>query len=152
MKPNKISVRPLFFKKRIFFQKSLIYLKEFVDSYVLDSLATTSVSFKKKLEETGINCQHIIETSVSMKTFHPKKRDDKIRDILTFGNRDAFLCIYTGRISNEKRIDLILGAVQKLDNAYLAVVGDGPIAAKYAALHGAENRLYCKPGFSDHDI
>ena len=134
-----------------FLQKSLIFVKEFVDSYVLDSLATTSVSFKKKLAATGIHCQHIIETSVSMTTFHPSKRSETLREELTFGHKDAFLCIFTGRISNEKRIDLILGAVQKLDNAYLAVVGDGPIAPKFAAMHGEENRLYCKPGFCGHE-
>ena len=61
------------------------------------------------------------------------------------------MCLYTGRISNEKRIDLILAALQKLDNAYLAVVGDGPIASKFAEMHGKENRLYCKPGFFNHD-
>ena len=122
-----------------------------MDSYVLDSLATTSVSFKKKLAATGIHCQHIIETSVNMTTFHPNKRSDTLREELTFGNKDAFLCIYTGRISNEKRIDLVLGAVQKLENAYLAVVGDGPIASKYAGMHGPENRLYCKPGFCNHE-
>jgi glycosyltransferase involved in cell wall biosynthesis len=132
-------------------QKFLIWLKEFTDSYVLDGLATTSISFKEKLAKTGIHCQHIIETSVSMETFHPKKRSNAVRKRLMFGNANGFLCLYTGRISNEKRIDLILAAVQKLDNAYLAVVGDGPIASKYAEMHGEESRLYCKPGFCNHD-
>lgn len=133
------------------FQRSMIYLKEFTDSYVLDSLATTSISFKDKLAKTGIHCQHIIETSVNMTMFHPKKRNDALRENLMFGDKAGFLCLYTGRISNEKRIDLILAAVQKLDNAYLAVVGDGPIASKFAEMHGKENRLYCKPGFFNHD-
>lgn len=29
--------------------------------------------------------------------------------------------------------------------------GDGPTAHLYAAMHGAENRLYCKPRFLTHD-
>lgn len=133
------------------FQRSMIYIKEFTDSYVLDSLATTSISFKDKLAKSGIHCQHIIETSVDMTTFHPKKRKEALKKKLTFGDKKGFLCLYTGRISNEKRIDLILAAVQRLDNAYLAVVGDGPIAAKFAEMHGEENRLYCKPGFFHHN-
>lgn len=46
---------------------------------------------------------------------------------MTFGDPDGFLCVYVGRISNEKRLDVIRAAVQKLtgDKAtYIAIVGD----------------------------
>lgn len=29
--------------------------------------------------------------------------------------------------------------------------GDGPTAQLYGAMHGAENRVYCKPRFLDHE-
>lgn len=62
----------------------------------------------------------------------------------------AFLCVYVGRISREKRIDVIAEAVKNISGAYLAIVGDGPLAAYYAAMHGKDNRIYCKPAFLSH--
>lgn len=63
---------------------------------------------------------------------------------------EAFLCVYVGRISREKRIDVIAEAVKRIPGAYLAIIGDGPGAAFYAAAHGKENRIYCRPGFLCH--
>jgi glycosyltransferase involved in cell wall biosynthesis len=74
-----------------------------------------------------------------------------IRKEFTFGNPDAFLCVYVGRISKEKRMEVMVEAVRSIDNAYLAIIGDGPSAKTYAAMHGKENRIYCKPRFLTHD-
>jgi glycosyltransferase involved in cell wall biosynthesis len=72
---------------------------------------------------------------------------------MMFGDREGFLCVYVGRISNEKRIDLIFAAIQALkgkSTAYLAIIGDGPNASFWAKRHGKENRVYCKPRFLTH--
>ena len=37
-----------------------------------------------------------------------------------------------------------------MENVYLAIAGDGPIANDLAALHSEENRVYCRPGFLSH--
>lgn len=68
-----------------------------------------------------------------------------------FGNPDGFLCVYCGRISREKRLDVVVAAVRAIPGAYLAIIGDGPMAAHFAEQHGAENRLYCAPRFLDHE-
>lgn len=56
-----------------------------------------------------------------------------LRKELTFGDDHAFLCVYVGRISNEKRLDVILSAVSELNEeaeakqlprTYLAIIGD----------------------------
>lgn len=72
---------------------------------------------------------------------------------MTFEDDSGFLCVYVGRISNEKRLDVIIEAVKGLtgSKAYLAIVGDGPTAPQYASLHGATNRIYCKPRFLSHE-
>jgi Glycosyl transferases group 1 len=71
---------------------------------------------------------------------------------MTFGDTSpgAFLCVYVGRISKEKRLDVIVEAVKNIPGAYLAIIGDGPSAAMYAATHGKESRIYCKPRFLSH--
>ena len=40
---------------------------------------------------------------------------------------------------------------QSVERCYLALIGDGPMGSKLAALHGAASRLYCVPGFLQHD-
>lgn len=69
---------------------------------------------------------------------------------MLFGDPNGFLCTYVGRISKEKRIDVILEAVRSIEGAYLAIIGDGPSASHYAKMHSKENRIYCRPRFLSH--
>lgn len=131
-------------------QKSFVCFKEQIDSIVFDSCATTSISFKNKLAKVYIHCQHVISTAVDIETFSASKKKDTLRNALTFGNPEGFLCVYVGRISREKRIDVITEAMKSMDNAYLAIIGDGPSASIYKELHGKENRIYCQPRFLSH--
>ena len=44
-----------------------------------------------------------------------------------FGDDSGFLCVYVGRISNEKRLDVMIDAVRGLKGnrkTYLAIVGE----------------------------
>eukprot|EP01035_Chromulina_nebulosa_P029334 gene29334-38865_t len=135
------------------FQKEIFRRKECLDSALFDSCATTSLSFKNKLASQGVHCEHIIQTAVDVDTFSPSKRNEVLRLEMMFGDREGFLCVYVGRISNEKRIDLIFTAIQSLKGksaAYLAIIGDGPNATIWAERHGKENKVYCKPRFLTH--
>lgn len=88
-----------------------------------------------------------------MNTFSANKRNEKLRLEMTFGDESGFLCVYVGRISNEKRLEVMINALKAVSGprkAYLAIVGDGPSAGKYAKLHGPTNRIYCKPRFLNH--
>eukprot|EP01031_Cornospumella_fuschlensis_P034676 gene34676-41990_t len=139
-----------------FFQEWFVLAKEMTDSFVLDAAATTSLSFQQKLRTHQVHCDHVLITAVDSSVFAPARRDPQVRRELTFGDADdAFLCVYVGRISEEKRIDVLVEALRLLRGdgakAYLAIVGDGPQAAKYAALHGKESRIYCRPRFLSHD-
>jgi glycosyltransferase involved in cell wall biosynthesis len=133
------------------FQKWCVSTKEQVDSLVLDSCATTSTSFSKKLALQGTHCEHVIITGVDNELFNKDKIKKSLRDEMMFGDKKGFLCVYVGRISREKRLDVMVEAVKQIDGAYLAIVGDGPSADFYASLHGKENRVYCKPKFLSHD-
>ena len=56
------------------FQSMVVSLKERLDSVVLNSCATTSVSFAAKLKKQGITCDHVIITAVDTNTFSSKKK------------------------------------------------------------------------------
>lgn len=131
--------------------RGLSYTKELVDSVVLDSCATTSKSFLEKLEKQGVYCQFILPSAVDTIIFHPSKRNEQIRNEFLFGNKNGFLCVYVGRISAEKRIEVLIDAIKNIPNSYLAIVGGGPMSDHYSQYHSAENRIYCKPGFLTHE-
>ena len=89
------------------------------------------------------------------KLFSPDKRNEKLRKEMMFGDENGFLCVYVGRISGEKRLEVVIDAIKNLEikdnrKAYLAIIGDGPSAKKYADFHSAENRIYCRPRFLSH--
>lgn len=132
------------------FQKGVILFKEIVDCRVMNSCATTSKSFSRKLAAQGAKIDHIIQTAVNSSVFHPSKFSKELRSELTFGHPEAFLCVYVGRISREKKLDVIVEALRGIDDAYLAIIGDGPEGAAFAARHSRNSRIYCKPRFLNH--
>jgi phosphatidylinositol alpha 1,6-mannosyltransferase len=76
-----------------------------------------------------------------------------MRAEMTFGDPSGFLCVYVGRISEEKRLEVLLEAMKLLKGdrkTYFAIIGDGPLASKFAQMHSKENRIYCKPRFLSH--
>jgi phosphatidylinositol alpha 1,6-mannosyltransferase len=104
-------------------QSILTWAKERFDYEVLDSCGTTSVSFQHKLAAQGIQCEYVIKTAVDKAVFHPGRRSAALRRELCFGDDSAFLCVYVGRLSREKRLDVIISALRDLPHAYLAIVG-----------------------------
>jgi len=59
--------------------------------------------------------------------FHPKHRAAAWRDRLLHGrNPSSLLCIYVGRLANEKRVDLLLG-VARTPGVALTIIGDGAL-------------------------
>lgn len=104
-------------------QLFLAWLKERLDALSLDSLATTSLSFQRKLAAQGVVCEYVIRTAVDGEVFRPSRRSAALRRELTFGDEEAFLCVYVGRLSREKRLDVLLEALRGLPGAYLALVG-----------------------------
>ena len=115
-------------------QLFLAWLKERLDGLSLDGLATTSLSFQRKLAAQGLPCEYVIRTAVDREVFSPSRRSEALRSELTFGDEQAFLCVYVGRLSREKRIDVVIDALRDLPNAYLAIVGESPVPAKFASL------------------
>jgi hypothetical protein len=55
-------------------------------------------------------------------------------------------CIATNVDRIEKGIKGMIEWVTAAPNAYVAIIGDGPMAPELIALHGKKNRVYCVPG------
>jgi len=140
-------------------QKLCVFSKEALDSIVLDSCATTSTSFQKKLRGQWVHCEHVIITAVDTANFDPSKRNEELRKKLMHGDETGFLCLYVGRISNEKRLDIMIDAINGLNDngrkAYLAIIGAGPAADHFKKMHQnpsvCKGRIYCQPEFVSHE-
>jgi len=71
----------------------------------------------------GVDCEH----------FHPDKRSREWRERLLNGrDPDSLLCIYVGRLANEKRVDLLLEVAQTAGVA-LTIIGDGGLREELQA-------------------
>ncbi len=71
---------------------------------------------------------------VSGDQFTPARRDSAVRARLLAGRpADSLLCIYVGRLANEKRVDLLL-EVARTPGVALTIIGDGALREELEAL------------------
>ncbi|WP_269622001.1 glycosyltransferase family 4 protein [Prochlorococcus marinus] len=87
----------------------------------------TSSAMVKELSEKGIQNTELWQRGVDTETFRPELRNDDMRKKLLGKFTDTgSLLIYVGRLSAEKQIERIKPVLEKIPEARLALVGDGP--------------------------
>lgn len=80
-----------------------------------------------ELREHGYKRLRIWGRGVDIELYHPAKRDAAMRARLLNGQSDdSLLCLYVGRLANEKCVHL-LRQVASLPGVALAIVGDGAL-------------------------
>ncbi len=80
--------------------------------------------------DLGIRRVRLWPKAVDAERFHPLRRSAAMRARLSGGDDGAPLVVYAGRVSFEKRVDVLAEAVDALrDEARFAVVGEGPARA-----------------------
>lgn len=92
------------------------------------TLATSSV-LADELAEFGAapkNSISVWKKGVCSETFHPRFKCENMRSKLTQGNPDSPLLLSVGRLGSEKNLTFLKGMLEKIPNARLAFVGDGP--------------------------
>ncbi len=87
----------------------------------------TSTAMVKELEAKGIKRTALWQRGVDTDSFRPELRSETMRKKLLgkFPDTDCLL-IYVGRLSAEKQIERIKPVLEKIPEASLALVGDGP--------------------------
>ncbi len=71
---------------------------------------------------------------VDNRRFSPSRRSDAVRARLLQGrDPDSLLCIYVGRLANEKRVDLLL-EVARTPGVALTIIGDGAMRGELETL------------------
>ena len=87
----------------------------------------TSTAMVNELESKGIRRTALWQRGVDTKRFKPEYRTENMRKKLLGQYPDkGSLLIYVGRLSAEKQIERIKPVLEKIPDATLALVGDGP--------------------------
>jgi glycosyltransferase involved in cell wall biosynthesis len=89
---------------------------------------------KQMLEGAGFKRVKVWKRGVDTVRFNPGKRSMDWRKRLSGGEVDKTLLLYVGRLSFEKRVDWLRPVLDAVDNAHLAIVGDGPARGKLQKL------------------
>lgn len=108
------------------FERPLEVLDREVHNLAHVNLAT-SPQMVELARGLGIRRVRLWPKAVDAERFHPRHRSEVMRDQLSGGNPGSPLVVYAGRVSFEKRVDVLAEAAKLLrDEARFAVVGDGP--------------------------
>ncbi|KAI3805761.1 hypothetical protein L1987_21646 [Smallanthus sonchifolius] len=75
---------------------------------------------------TAANKIRLWNKGVDSESFHPKFRSQEMRVRLTNGEPDRPLIVHVGRIGVEKSLDFLKGVMDKIPEARIAFIGDGP--------------------------
>ncbi len=98
---------------------------------------TPSAIAKAELAATGVEQVEIWGRGVESTVFHPRRRSQRLREVLGMGSRFTF--VYVGRLAAEKRVDLVVEAFRQAAALvprgviHLIVAGTGPLEAELKA-------------------
>lgn len=81
---------------------------------------------QRQMQALGIRDVGLWRRGVDAEAFHPRFRSSAMRAEMSQGCPDDTLLVYVGRLSDEKQLEHIRPALQRLPNTRLALVGDGP--------------------------
>lgn len=115
-------------------EKYLFRLHKQADLNLAPSRAT-----QQELIRKGYHNVKIWARGINGELYTPNRRSNRMREFLSHGNNRAPLLLYVGRISKEKRIEMLLPIVRAIPYARLAIVGDGPLRPEMEALFAGTN-------------
>ncbi len=129
-----------------FFEKIAYRYAQFVYNHTHRTI-TASRILARKLGAIGIQTIRAIPFGIDLNLFHPRNRDEKLRQKF-IKHRDDILLLYAGRFDTEKRVLFLLEAFEKLkefDRFSLVMVGEGPQRPQLEKAARNNERLHILP-------
>mmetsp|Transcript_17190 Transcript_17190/g.26823 ORF Transcript_17190/g.26823 Transcript_17190/m.26823 type:complete len:498 (+) Transcript_17190:107-1600(+) len=105
------------------------YIVRFWHSWA-DLTLVTSSQMQNELQTNGINKVEVWRKGIDTEKFNPKFKNDAMRYRMSDGNPDDYLLVYIGRLGKEKRLKDLKPILERIPNARLCIVGDGPQKAE----------------------
>ena len=85
---------------------------------------------KRQVVAKGFKRVQVWPGGVNLERFSPSKRSRKWRTQLTGGDSEKTLVLIVGRLSREKRVEMLLPVIERIPGIRLVIVGDGPFRKK----------------------
>lgn len=92
-----------------------------------------SRQIEREMRDLGIKRVDWWRRGVDAGRFHPDHRSDSMRQFLSEGHPQDTLLLYVGRLSPEKRVDMLRDVLDAVPGTRLALVGAGPQRAELEA-------------------
>ena len=111
-----------------------------------DATVTSSRQLYSRLCEDRIRKVELVPLGVDTDLFSPQKRNPALRHQLGI-HKDELLCVYHGRLDNEKRIPMLLESFKRVSERHpvkLLIIGEGPLY-EYCRFSTSENRVILMP-------
>lgn len=103
----------------------------------------------RELRHSGYHRLRRWGRGVNGQRFNPARHKQAVRDRLLNGrDPDSLLCIYVGRLANEKRVDLLL-EVARTPGVALTIIGDGALRPELETLFAGTNTYFTGYLFGD---
>ncbi len=95
-----------------------------------------------QLRASGYHRLRIWGRGVDLNAFNPKHCTEEWRERLLNGrDPDSLICIYVGRLANEKRVDLLL-EVARTPGIALTIIGDGALRGELESLFAGTDTYF----------
>jgi glycosyltransferase involved in cell wall biosynthesis len=124
------------------FYSQAIHLMFAIMTRMLTRVLTTSKDYLQFMQSHGYQVHGYIDQGFKTDIFKEKDSDEDIRQTrlqLSDNQPERPLILFAGRLSNEKRIDLLLDA--RPDNFILVIVGDGYLRHQLLELHNPQTGI-----------
>jgi phosphatidylinositol alpha 1,6-mannosyltransferase len=89
------------------------------------NLAPSRVTQEELIQKGYPNVQ-LWTRGIDSTLFNPNRFDQTMRNYLSDGNSDSLLLLYVGRLSREKRVEMLKPVLDAIPGVRLGIVGDGP--------------------------
>jgi phosphatidylinositol alpha 1,6-mannosyltransferase len=89
------------------------------------NLAPSCVT-RDELIEKGYPNVRLWTRGIDSTLFNPNRFDQSMRNYLSDGNSESLLLLYVGRLSREKRVEMLRPVLDAIPGVRLGIVGDGP--------------------------
>ncbi|MDZ3838276.1 MAG: glycosyltransferase [Rhodospirillales bacterium] len=112
-----------------------------------DIVFAPSPAQAERLRGYGVDAGAIVPLGVDLDLFHPSRRSEAIRARHGTGP-DTIALVYAGRLSNEKRVSVLIEALARLPSSFAAclwITGHGPLLGEVAAAAAANPALRLLP-------
>jgi len=116
-----------------------------------DVTLVASRPFPRRLARLGLGRTEYVPLGVDTRTFHPRQRSDALRRELGVGPDDLLL-VYAGRLDQEKRLPVLIDAVNRLPpdlRHHLLLIGRGPLHDELRERAATDPRLTVRPHEAD---